>query len=150
VLWSQLKLAALIHNDDVRGRWVSSTDALAMATTGGAHALRASDELGRLDEGALADVVLVDAASDGMAGALDVGASLALSETGRGVVHVVVDGRLVIEDGHCLTVDEDAVRRQLRAQSAARRRPVPAAIAEAMAKVERLKRYVHDHAGAAA
>jgi 5-methylthioadenosine/S-adenosylhomocysteine deaminase len=150
VLWGQLKLAALIHNDDVRGRWVSSQAALAMATTGGAYALGAGDDLGRLAEDALADVVLLDAASDGMAGALDVGTALALSETGRGVVHVIVDGRLVIEDGRCLTVDEAAVRRQLREQSAARRRPVPDAIAEAMAKVAHLKQHVHERAGAPA
>jgi cytosine/adenosine deaminase-related metal-dependent hydrolase len=150
VLWSQMKLAALIHNDDVRGRWVSSADALAMATTGGAHALGETGRLGTLAEDALADVVLLDASSDGMAGALDAGAALALSETGRGVVHVIVDGRVVIEDGVCLTVDEHAVREALRQQSAARVRDVPAVVRDAMDKVARLKHHVHHRAGAAA
>jgi cytosine/adenosine deaminase-related metal-dependent hydrolase len=150
VLWSQLKLAALIHNDDVRGRWVSSQQALAMATTGGARALGEAGRLGTLAEGALADLVLLDASSDGMAGALDVGAALALSETGRGVVHVIVDGRVVVEDGICVTVDEAAVHDALRRQSAARRGELPPAIAEAMDRVARLKQHVHKRAGAPA
>lgn len=148
VLWSQVKLAALVHNDDVRGRWVSSRAALAMATTGGAAAIGLTGQLGALEPGALADVVLVDQTGDGMAGALDVGSALALSETGRGVEHVIVDGRPVVEHGRCLTVDAVAVRGELRRQAESRRRGVPPEIAAAMAKMARLKQRVNREAGA--
>jgi 5-methylthioadenosine/S-adenosylhomocysteine deaminase len=150
VLWGQLKLAALIHNDDIRGRWVGSADALAMATSGGAAALGLPDELGTLEPGALADVVLVDRVGDGLAGALAVGSALVLSETGRGVVHVIVDGRPVVEGGRCITVDEAAARESLRLQSDKRRRDVPPAIKDAMASIARLKDHVHRGLGAPA
>src|SRR5205823_7881278 len=71
VLWTQLKLAALVHNDGVRDRWVRGADALTMATAGGAAALGLAGETGALEPGALADIVLVDRAGDGLAGAQD-------------------------------------------------------------------------------
>jgi 5-methylthioadenosine/S-adenosylhomocysteine deaminase len=153
VLWSQLKLAALVHNDDVRERWVSSADALAMATTGGAAALGLAGRLGRLEPGYLADVVLVDRRGTGLAGAQDVVGALALSETGQGVVHVIVDGRLVVAFGRCLTVDEQGVREALHEQArnrAAAQAEVPAATAQAMRRMDGLKRLVHAGRRAAA
>src|SRR5439155_27281597 len=78
VLWMQLKLASLVHNDGVRDRWVRGADTLAMATAGGAAALGLAGETGALEPGALADIVLVDRAGDGLAGAQDLEAGLAL------------------------------------------------------------------------
>ncbi|HKP16841.1 MAG TPA: amidohydrolase family protein, partial [Gaiellaceae bacterium] len=109
VLWTQLKLAALIHNDGVLDRWVSGADALRMATEGGAAALGLSGRLGALEPGFLADVVVVDLLGDGLAGAQSLEAGLALSETGRAVRHVVVDGQVVLREGRCTTVDEKAL-----------------------------------------
>ena len=94
-LWEMIKLAALIHNDGPR--WVSGADALSMATTGGA-AVMSMDGLGVLKEGAPADLILVDQALDGLAGAQELEPSLALSESGRSVRHVIVDERLVVEN----------------------------------------------------
>ena len=145
VVWTQLKLAALVHNDAAQERWVSGTQALRMATEGGATALGLAGRLGTLEPGMLADVVLVDLLGDGLAGAQTIEAGLALSETGRAVRHVVVDGRLVVADGRCLTVDETAVREAVseqRAKRAAALRRPPAATLEAMRKLERLRRLV--------
>ena len=94
-----------------------------MATTGGA-AVMSMDRLGVLEEGAPADLLLVDQTLDGLAGAQELEPSLALSESGRSVRHVIVDGRLVVENGHCLTVDEPAVRAALRDQVVKRKQGV--------------------------
>jgi 5-methylthioadenosine/S-adenosylhomocysteine deaminase len=146
VIWTQLKLASLVHNDFEEDRWVSPRQALAMATEGGAAALGLGDRLGVLRAGALADIVLLDRHGAGMAGAQDLEGALALSERGNGVVHVVVDGRLVVADGRCTRVDEADARAAL-AEQAARRaagqveRPE---ILAAMAKMAALKAAVRD------
>ena len=140
MVWTQLKLAALVHNDGELDRWVSGGQALAMATAGGGAALGC--ELGTLEPGALADVVLVDRRGAGLAGAQDVEAALALSASGRDVVHVLVDGRQVVAHGRCLTVDETAVRHAL-AEQAARRAPgqrETPAVLEAMERMRVLRR----------
>jgi 5-methylthioadenosine/S-adenosylhomocysteine deaminase len=142
MVWTQLKLAALVHNDGELDRWVSGGQALTMATAGGAAALGRAGALGTLEPGALADVVLVDRRGAGLAGAQDVEAALALSASGRDVVHVLVDGRQVVAHGRCLTVDEAAVREAL-AEQAARRAPgqreTPAVLA-AMDRMRALRR----------
>lgn len=146
VIWTQLKLAALVHNNFEEDRWLSPRQALAMATEGGAAALGLDGRLGVLHPGALADIVLVDRHSAGLAGAQDLEAALALSERGNGVTHVVVDGRLVVADGRCTRVDDAGARAAL-AEQAARRaagqveRPE---IVEAMRKMAALKSAIRD------
>ena len=145
MIWTQLKLAALVHNDGERDRWVSGGQALRMATTGGAAALGLGEELGTLEPGALADVVLVDRRGAGLAGAQDLEAALALSASGRDVVHVLVDGRLIVSHGRCLTVDEAAARAALAEQAARRaagQRESPAVL-EAMERMRTLRRAAH-------
>jgi hypothetical protein len=78
----------------------------------------------------------------------DVEAGLALSETGRGVVHTIVGGEPVVVDGRCQTVDAAEVRAAL-AEQADRRRgaveSVPPAILDAMGRLERFKRLVDEN-----
>lgn len=119
-LWEALRLASLIHNDADAGRWLTSAATFAMATTGGAAVLGLEGDLGRLEAGAIADLSLIDRLGDGIAGAVETTAALALSESGRGVRHVVVDGRVVVRDGRCTTVDADAVRARLGEQAESR------------------------------
>jgi 5-methylthioadenosine/S-adenosylhomocysteine deaminase len=141
VMWTQLKLAALIHNG-TGDRWVSGAQALEMATVGGAAALGLPNELGRIEAGARADVVLLDQLGEGLMGVQEISAGLALSETGRGVVHVVVGGELVVRDRRCTRVDEDGLRAAVVEQVAKRRdrqQAVPRPTLEAMEKLARLR-----------
>jgi 5-methylthioadenosine/S-adenosylhomocysteine deaminase len=141
-VWTQLKLAALVHNDSRLDRWVSGAESLAMATTGGAGALGLAGRIGTLEEGALADIVLVDRRGTGLAGAQNLESALALSASGRDVVHVLVNGRLVVAHGRCVAVDEVAVRAAL-AEQAIRRAPgqhESAAVLDAMARMRELHR----------
>jgi cytosine/adenosine deaminase-related metal-dependent hydrolase len=144
LVWTQVKLAALIHNDGF-DRWVSGSQALAMATAGGGAALGMGDRIGAIEPGMAADLVLVDRGGFGLAGVQELEAGLALSETGWGVRHVVVDGRVVVREGRCVTVDEEEVRRELGATRDARRddhaHPPPATL-QAMEKLDRFRRMV--------
>jgi len=138
VMWDTLKLAALIHND-VDERWVVSADALKMATTGGAAVLGRPGELGVLAPGALADITLLDEHGDGLAGWAALNGALALSETGSGVRHVIVDGHVVVRDCETTRVDAAETRAAL-AEQAARRRPAFAAAPAAIPAVDQLLR----------
>ncbi|MGH2714444.1 MAG: amidohydrolase family protein, partial [Thermoleophilaceae bacterium] len=118
VIWTQLKLASLVHNDFAADRWISPDQAVTMATAGGAAVLGLAGSLGCLEPGALADITLVDRRGEGLAGAVDLEAGLALSESGRGVVHTIVAGDPVVLDGRCVSVDADAARSAVAEQAA--------------------------------
>lgn len=78
-----------------------------MATLGGAELLQMSDQIGSLEVGKKADVVVHDTDRPEWRPLLNVMNQLVWSADGRGVHTVVVDGAKVVEGGRMLTVDED-------------------------------------------
>jgi 5-methylthioadenosine/S-adenosylhomocysteine deaminase len=77
-----------------------------MATLGGARTMLLDDQIGSLEVGKRADIVLHDADRPEWRPLLNVANQLVWSADGRGVHTVLVDGRVVVEDGHCTTIDE--------------------------------------------
>jgi 5-methylthioadenosine/S-adenosylhomocysteine deaminase len=80
--------------------------AFEMATLSGARAMQMEDQIGSLEVGKLADVVLHDTDRPEWRPLLNVMNQLVWSADGRGVHTVVCDGRVVVEDGRMTTVDE--------------------------------------------
>lgn len=80
--------------------------AFEMATLGGAKTLLMSDSIGSLGPGKKADLVLHDTDRPEWRPLLNVMNQLVWSADGRGVHTVVVNGKVVVEDYHCTTVDE--------------------------------------------
>jgi cytosine/adenosine deaminase-related metal-dependent hydrolase len=78
-----------------------------MATLGGARAMRLQDHIGSLEPGKRADVVLHDTDRPEWRPLLNVANQLVWSADGRGVHTVLVDGAVVVEDGHATTIDEE-------------------------------------------
>ncbi|MGW6461852.1 amidohydrolase family protein [Streptomyces sp. NPDC055078] len=91
-------------------------DAFAMATRNGARGLRAEDEIGSIETGKKADLVLHDTNRPEWRPLHNVANQLVWSADGRGVHTVFVDGRRVVDDYRCTTIDEDDLLR--RAQTA--------------------------------
>ncbi len=83
--------------------------AFEMATLGGAKALGLEDQVGSLEVGKRADVVLHDTDRPEWRPLLNVINQLVWAADGRGVHTVVVDGRVVVEDGRMVTIDEAAL-----------------------------------------
>ncbi|MDH3752386.1 MAG: amidohydrolase family protein [Acidimicrobiia bacterium] len=85
-------------------------EALEMATIGGAAALGMADEIGSIEVGKRADLVVHDARTPSWTprGA-DVALELVWAADGRSVQHVVVDGEIVVRDGVCVTADLDDI-----------------------------------------
>lgn len=86
-----------------------------MATLGGATALRLQDEIGSLEPGKRADLVLHDTDRPEWRPLLNVVNQLVWSADGRGVHTVLVDGRIVVEDYRCTTIDQDRLWREAQA-----------------------------------
>ncbi len=80
--------------------------AFEMATIGGARSMGMQDSIGSLEVGKRADLVLHDTDRPEWRPLHNVANQLVWSADGRGVHTVLVDGRVVVEDGHMTTIDE--------------------------------------------
>jgi len=80
-----------------------------MATIGGARTLRLEDQIGSLEAGKKADVVLHDTHRPEWRPLLNVANQLVWSADGRGVHTVFVDGVKVVDAGRMTTIDEEAL-----------------------------------------
>src|SRR5690606_36544192 len=89
------------HHDE----WVNSAEAFRAATVGGATAL-GRDDLGRIAVGATADIALYDTRTIAFTPLNNPVQQLVYSETGQGLAHLIVDGRLVMENGVLTQIDE--------------------------------------------
>lgn len=88
----------------------SARQALRLATIDGARALRLDHELGSLEAGKRADVVLVDTSGPAWTPhADDPTLALVWGSDGRAVRDVVASGRVVVRDGACVTADHRAL-----------------------------------------
>jgi 5-methylthioadenosine/S-adenosylhomocysteine deaminase len=90
---------------------------LEMATIGGARAVGLEAEIGSIEPGKKADIVVVDYNNAFMTPIHHPVSAIVYSALGHEVTTVMINGRMVMRDGIVTTVDETAVRRQ--AQTAA-------------------------------
>jgi 5-methylthioadenosine/S-adenosylhomocysteine deaminase len=97
----------------------SDYDFLYMATAGGAEALGLDDLVGTLEVGKRADLLVVEGDFLDALPALDPVFIVSRCATGRDVRSVVVDGSVVVRDGRLLTVDEEALKQEVKERSAA-------------------------------
>jgi len=100
-----------------RARWGPGTlraaDALGLATRGSATLLGRDSEIGSLEVGKAADVVLVDVRGVDRAGALsDPLAALVFTGIGQRVRHAIVGGEVVVREGRLVRIDEEEIARR--------------------------------------
>ncbi|MBY6059185.1 amidohydrolase family protein [Leisingera daeponensis] len=88
---------------------VSAADMYDAATLGGAKALGRSD-LGRLAPGARADITVIGLDDPAIGQVIDPVQTVLLNGSGRDVRTVVIDGRIVMQDGIIPGVDHDGLR----------------------------------------
>jgi 5-methylthioadenosine/S-adenosylhomocysteine deaminase len=87
----------------------STEDAMSMATIDAARALRWDQEIGSLEVGKAADVVIVDAENSRLTPAYHPVGTLVRYAVGTDVESVLVAGRVVVEGGRVLAIDEPAL-----------------------------------------
>lgn len=102
-------VAGLFKDGRMDPQMFPAEKAFEMATLGGARSVGLSDQIGSLEVGKRADLVLHDTDRPEWRPLLNVINQLVWSADGRGVHTVVVDGRIVVEDGHSTQIDEEAL-----------------------------------------
>ncbi|MFD9663092.1 amidohydrolase family protein [Rhodococcus sp. NPDC059968] len=111
-----VKTTALLHkvtDPDLR-TWPTADEVLWAATRGGARSARLTDEVGAIEAGRKADFVMFDLRSINFTPVNDVPTHLVYVENGDSIREVWVNGQVVVRDGTCLLVDEEAVLEELR------------------------------------
>jgi guanine deaminase len=91
-------------------RWLSASEMLHMATQGSAHALGFGGNIGRIARGYQADLVFLDLSHINYVPLGDLERQVVFTENGAAVESVMIGGRMVLEHGTMLTVDETALR----------------------------------------
>jgi 5-methylthioadenosine/S-adenosylhomocysteine deaminase len=102
--------AGRLQEKAVNDFW-GSADVFHMATLGAAQALGRDHDLGSLTVGKKADVVLLDFRRAHLTPHFNPVGTLVHTGHGRDVATVIVDGRVVVEEGHATLVDEERIRR---------------------------------------
>jgi 5-methylthioadenosine/S-adenosylhomocysteine deaminase len=95
---------------------ISHADMLRTAIRGGARVARLERQIGTLEAGKLADLILVSSDDYAQFPGYDRTITLAESTVGPNVRTVVIDGKVVMKDRVLLTVDFDSMKEKMRQQ----------------------------------
>ena len=93
----------------------TATEAIRLATLGGAKAAGLDDRLGAIEPGMAADFVAYDLADPAWRPFNSAARQLVYAETGRGLRHVWVGGDRIVRDGCCTRIDEADLMRRVEA-----------------------------------
>jgi len=131
-IFNEMKLTALFNKIKYRDPTVlPAWEALRMATVEGARAIGLGDEIGSLEAGKQADLIVVDLAAPNLSPVMaapvrNIVPNLVYAASGHEVRDVMVAGRLVVRAGRVLTADEAAIQAEAQAQAGALARRVAA------------------------
>lgn len=109
ILRAAALLAGITKDRRVDPRRFGAAEVFEMATIRGAEAVGMADEIGSLEEGKQADVVIHDATAPQWNPRGDVALQLVWSADGRTVRDVLVAGKVVVRAGRCVTADLPAL-----------------------------------------
>lgn len=114
-LWESLRLMAMMQKDRAGTPEVMAIpEALYMATRESARVIGMADQLGALEPGYLADIILLDLSGLHHQPLHSVTASLIYNTEIHDVHTVIVDGQIIMRDRELLTVDSEEVVTQAR------------------------------------
>ncbi len=106
----EMKLAATVHKGvSLDPTVVPAEKVLEMATIDGARALGLAGEIGSLEPGKKADLVVLDMRRPHLTPSFNPVSTMVYAAMGSDVAHVMVDGRWVVRDRRLLTMDEHQV-----------------------------------------
>lgn len=115
-LWQYMKLAILVPRT-ITGNveLLSGWDALEMATMGGARSLGMADEIGSLEAGKKADIILMEISRPSFRPirAENLCSNLVYNATGTDVSDVYVDENPIVKDRGVMTIDRAEMNREV-------------------------------------
>ena len=119
-MFEAMRFAALLHKlHDNDPRAVGAEVALEMATIGGAKVLGLEDQVGSLEVGKRADLIVVSMDAARQTPMYNPISHLVYTTHGDDVVTTIVNGRVLMRDKDVLTLDENVVISEARAMATA-------------------------------
>ncbi len=109
-MFNALTLASFLHkHDDSDPTAIPAQVVVAMATIGGARALRMDNEIGSLELGKRADLIVIDGEAANMVPRYDPYSHTAYAARGGNVRGTIVDGKVLYLDGEHRTLDAASI-----------------------------------------
>ena len=113
-IFREMKGMALLQTITKGIRSLSAQSILNMATINGAKVFGLENEIGTLEEGKKADIILIDANQPHIAplrvkNKENVSSALVYCATGRDVTDVIIDGNHLVQNGRLMTIDVNEV-----------------------------------------
>lgn len=90
-----------------------ASEAIELATVGGARSLGLRDRVGKIAVGMEADLIAIDLKDPSWQPFNSAARQLVFSETGRGISDVWVAGQRVIQNRQCMTIKDESIRAEL-------------------------------------
>lgn len=124
-MFNEMKLTALFNKIKFRDPTIMPAwEVLRMATVEGAQAIGLGEEIGSLEAGKQADIILVDLTALNLSPVIEapvrnIVPNLVYAASGHEVKTVMVAGRVLMRDRQVLTADEAAIRAEAQAQAEA-------------------------------
>lgn len=116
----EMRLAALVHKPVAQNPTVVNAEqVLEMATIGGATAMGIQENVGSLEPGKLADIILIDMKEIGLTPLPNPVSNLVYAGCGRYVDTVMVDGRVLMRGKRLLTLNESEIMKSANDHAAA-------------------------------
>jgi 5-methylthioadenosine/S-adenosylhomocysteine deaminase len=113
-LFGEMRTAAMLHKlEAIDPTAAPARQILRMATMGSAAALHREGEIGSLEEGKRADLIVVEASGPSALPLYDPYSYLVYAARSDAVRTVVVEGRVVMENRRLRTLDTEAIRREV-------------------------------------
>jgi 5-methylthioadenosine/S-adenosylhomocysteine deaminase len=115
-IWQAAKMVGLVQKVTTPDwtRWPKAAEILDCVIHGGARAMRLDREIGQIAPGFEADLIMLDLDSIAFTPLNDLKRQLVFCENGSSVVMTMVAGRVVMRDGRLLTVNEAALKAEIR------------------------------------
>ena len=114
-MWEEMDTAAKLHKVfSGDPKVISAQEALELATIRGAQALHLEKEIGSIETGKRADLVLVERTELNQIPSYNIYSDLVYASKASGVQTVIINGRVVMQDRRLLTLDEAAIRASAR------------------------------------
>lgn len=115
-LIEEMKIASLLQKvDTLNPEVLTSDDAIAMATINGAYTLGLEDEIGSIEVGKKADLILIDTNEANMTpDSTKISSNVVYAANGFNVDTTICNGKILMENRKLTTLDEEEIYRKAR------------------------------------
>ncbi len=108
-MFQEIRLAAMIQSVRKAPGALTARDAVWMATREGARALGLEDQIGSIEPGKRADLIIIDRGRPHLAPDRDVWSTLAFTATGSDVRLAMVDGEVLVDNFELTQLDRNSI-----------------------------------------